>query len=240
MISGYISKFARLSETVQRILERRPALARIDPEALLSHSLLITHFDPKSPVAEAYLIRERPDLLYLSGPPTYLEAQIGSALIERGIESLRRIIDATGCRVILDHHALRDRSYRERLGRVWETGRVQTAAGFLGAPDALLDALASRSGGVSQYIASTGEIQHFLRERLQGLSAVYGDNMRLTLKGVDGVRIKNAFKLSPYIQRIEMDGPTLVLGPLQSDAPISGMLELIEFHVRPEYWTPGW
>ncbi|HEY7542920.1 MAG TPA: polysaccharide biosynthesis tyrosine autokinase [Methylomirabilota bacterium] len=41
-------------ETVQRILERRPALARIDPEALLSHSLLITHFDPKSPVAEAY------------------------------------------------------------------------------------------------------------------------------------------------------------------------------------------
>ncbi len=41
-------------ETVQRILERRPALAQIDPDALLSHSLLITHFDPKSPVAEAY------------------------------------------------------------------------------------------------------------------------------------------------------------------------------------------
>jgi polysaccharide biosynthesis transport protein len=41
-------------ETVQRILERRPALAQIDPESLLSHSLLITHFDPKSPVAEAY------------------------------------------------------------------------------------------------------------------------------------------------------------------------------------------
>src|SRR5439155_1360206 len=35
-------------ETVQRILERRPGLAQIDPEALLSHSLLITHFDPKS------------------------------------------------------------------------------------------------------------------------------------------------------------------------------------------------
>ena len=26
----------------------------MDPEALLSHALLITHFDPKSPVAEAY------------------------------------------------------------------------------------------------------------------------------------------------------------------------------------------
>jgi len=41
-------------ETVQRVLERRPALAQMDPEALLSHALLITHFDPKSPVAEAY------------------------------------------------------------------------------------------------------------------------------------------------------------------------------------------
>ncbi|HMH52738.1 MAG TPA: polysaccharide biosynthesis tyrosine autokinase [Candidatus Acidoferrum sp.] len=41
-------------ETVQRLVERRPALARIEPELLQSHALLITHFDPKSPVAEAY------------------------------------------------------------------------------------------------------------------------------------------------------------------------------------------
>ena len=41
-------------ETMERLLERRPTLAQMDPEALQSHSLLITHFDPKSPVAEAY------------------------------------------------------------------------------------------------------------------------------------------------------------------------------------------
>jgi tyrosine-protein kinase Etk/Wzc len=41
-------------ETVQNILARRPALAQLEPDALLSHALLITHFDPKSPVAEAY------------------------------------------------------------------------------------------------------------------------------------------------------------------------------------------
>lgn len=93
--------------------------------------------------------------------------------------------------------------------------------------DTLLDALASRSGGVSQYIASTGEIKHFLQERLQGLGAVYGDNLRLTLNLTDSVQIKNAFKLSPYIQRIELDGKSLILGPLQSDASITGMLELV-------------
>src|SRR2546428_11611228 len=35
---------------------------------------------PLSAVATAYLIRERPTLLYLSGPPAYLEPQIGAAL----------------------------------------------------------------------------------------------------------------------------------------------------------------
>jgi uncharacterized protein involved in exopolysaccharide biosynthesis/Mrp family chromosome partitioning ATPase len=41
-------------ETMQRLIDRRPGLAQMDPEALQSHALLITHFDPKSPVAEAY------------------------------------------------------------------------------------------------------------------------------------------------------------------------------------------
>jgi succinoglycan biosynthesis transport protein ExoP len=41
-------------ETIERLIERRPALAQMEPDALQSHALLITHFDPKSPVAEAY------------------------------------------------------------------------------------------------------------------------------------------------------------------------------------------
>jgi Mrp family chromosome partitioning ATPase/uncharacterized protein involved in exopolysaccharide biosynthesis len=40
--------------TMDRLVEHRPALASMDREALASHALLITHFDPKSPVAEAY------------------------------------------------------------------------------------------------------------------------------------------------------------------------------------------
>ena len=45
---------------------------------------------PLSPVATAYLIRERPNLLYLSGPPAYLERELGSAVIDRGIANLSR------------------------------------------------------------------------------------------------------------------------------------------------------
>ncbi|MCI0548414.1 MAG: hypothetical protein L0027_14160 [Candidatus Rokubacteria bacterium] len=95
---------------------------------------------PLSPVATAYLIRERPHVLYLSGPPAYLERQVGAPIVTRGIENLRRIVDATGCRVIMDHHALRGADYQERFRVLWDTGRVVTAAGFLGLPDQALEA----------------------------------------------------------------------------------------------------
>jgi predicted metallo-beta-lactamase superfamily hydrolase len=87
---------------------------------------------PLSPVATAYLIRERPNLLYLSGPPAYLERELGAAVIDRGIANLSRVIDATGCRVIMDHHAVRDLRFTARFARLWETGRVVTAAAHLG------------------------------------------------------------------------------------------------------------
>jgi predicted metallo-beta-lactamase superfamily hydrolase len=95
---------------------------------------------PLSPVAAAYLVRQRPTLLYLAGPPSYVEHEIGAPLIDRGIEHLRRIIDTTGCRVIMDHHALRDARWRDRFAPLWETGRVTTAAGYLGLPEAALEA----------------------------------------------------------------------------------------------------
>jgi predicted metallo-beta-lactamase superfamily hydrolase len=113
---------------------------------------------PLSPVATGYLAQERPTLLYLSGPPTYIEATVGTAAIDRGIDHLLRLVDRTGCRVILDHHALRDVRGRERLARLWETGRVVTAAGYLGLPDAPLESLRPRLwAGVRKPPARAGE-----------------------------------------------------------------------------------
>jgi uncharacterized protein len=87
---------------------------------------------PLSPVAAAWLIQARPTTLYLSGPPSYIERELGAAAIERAVDHLRRIIDATGCRVIMDHHALRDIRFAARFARLWESGQVVTAAGHLG------------------------------------------------------------------------------------------------------------
>ena len=100
---------------------------------------------PISPVAAAYLARERPTLLYVSGPPSYIERELGAAAIERGVDNLLRIVDATGCRVILDHHALRDARWEARFERLWATGRVVTAARHLGLADAALESRRDRA-----------------------------------------------------------------------------------------------
>lgn len=94
---------------------------------------------PLSPVVAAWLERQRPTLLYLSGVPSYVEREVGAGTVQRGIDNLSRIIDATGCRVILDHHALRDARWRERCDTLFATGRVTTAAGHLGLAEAALE-----------------------------------------------------------------------------------------------------
>ena len=112
---------------------------------------------PLSPVAAGYLVRQRPTLLYLAGPPSYVEHEVGAAVIDRGVDHLMRIVDTTGCRVIMDHHALRDVAWQERFARLWDTGRVTTAAGFLGVPEAALESRrAELWGRVRKPLAASG------------------------------------------------------------------------------------
>ena len=94
---------------------------------------------PLSPVAMAYIVRQRPTLLYLAGPPSYIEREVGTAVIDRGIAHLLHIVKTTGCRVIMDHYALRDARWLARFAPLWETGRVTTAAGYLGLAESVLE-----------------------------------------------------------------------------------------------------
>jgi predicted metallo-beta-lactamase superfamily hydrolase len=94
---------------------------------------------PLSGVAAGWLMQQRPTLLYLAGPPSYIEREVGTLVIERGIDNLLRVIDATGCRVVMDHHAVRDAGFGARFERLWSTKKVVTAAEHLGLPLAALE-----------------------------------------------------------------------------------------------------
>ncbi len=99
--------------------------------------------------------------------------------------------------------------------------------------DQLLDAIATHSGGTSHYIASASDVQAILKERLLRLTALYGDKLRLTLRLAEGVRLRSAFRLTPYIERLDTSGDDLALGSLQADAAITGLLELIVGEQQP-------
>src|SRR5712692_542577 len=71
-------------ETIDRLIERRPALADMDRESLQRHALLITHFEPKAPVAEAYRTlrtnlqfarTDRPGKVFVVTSPTLQEGK---------------------------------------------------------------------------------------------------------------------------------------------------------------------
>src|SRR2546425_5105276 len=69
---------------------------------------------------------------------THMPENYPEEMTKRSTANLARIIRSTGIRtLIVDHHALRDRMWRERMGPVIEVGeahdvRVLTAAEFLG------------------------------------------------------------------------------------------------------------
>ncbi len=94
--------------------------------------------------------------------------------------------------------------------------------------DELLDTIASKSNGVSAYIDSVAEVRRLLRQRVQGLSSVYAQDLKLTLRFDQDTHLEDAFKLSPYIQRLDTSLPDeLSLGSLEADRPLSVLLQIV-------------
>ena len=103
---------------------------------------------PMSGQAFAWLLQQRPDVLYLSGAPTYKlyfrdenEADTFTfADLRAAKQNLRTLIKYTGCEVILDHYATRDRNFHRLHDDLLATGNVKTAAEYLGVAERPLEA----------------------------------------------------------------------------------------------------
>lgn len=103
---------------------------------------------PLAATAVEWILRQRPDLLYLSGAPTYrlyyqAERDPDSLTVQdvrTARANLLAIMKYTGCQVLLDHYVVRDVNFRRLYREVLATGQAWTAAEFLGAPERLLEA----------------------------------------------------------------------------------------------------
>lgn len=117
------------------------------PDYVLMHAS-----DVQGPIADKtmnYILRIDPDLLIMSGPPTYFEGfKMKPDIIEKGLANLLYLIEnmRRNTTIIVDHHLLRDLNYRERLGEHIEKARkrnvtILTAAEYMNQPVEQLEAL---------------------------------------------------------------------------------------------------
>jgi len=93
--------------------------------------------------------------------------------------------------------------------------------------DTLLDAIAARSGGPSAYVATADDVQRIFQEQLHGLGTLYATDLQWTLRMAEGVSLKNAFRLTPYLVRMALEKDVISLGTLQTDSPVMLLLEFI-------------
>jgi hypothetical protein len=93
--------------------------------------------------------KEKPHLIMIGGPPLYLARfKVDEKQIHAGMENLEKVVKVSRM-VILEHHILRDESWREKARKVFEKAemvecKVLTAAEFLREENALLEAKRKR------------------------------------------------------------------------------------------------
>jgi hypothetical protein len=93
--------------------------------------------------------REKPQLLMIGGPPLYLARfKVDEKQIQTGMQNLEKVVKVSRM-VILEHHILRDESWREKAKGVFEKAqgvgcKVLTAAEFLKEENVFLEAKRKR------------------------------------------------------------------------------------------------
>jgi predicted metallo-beta-lactamase superfamily hydrolase len=104
---------------------------------------------PISKHASEVIAHERPQLLMIGGPPSYLSGfKVDEDQIQSAFRNLNRIIGFSPL-TVLEHHLLRDENWKEKADSIFEIARktghkVQTAAGFLGMRDKCLESVRKR------------------------------------------------------------------------------------------------
>jgi len=93
------------------------------------------------------VLREKPNILILDGPMTYmLGYRYSQASLEASINNMVRIIRETPVEImVVEHHFMRDLEYKQRIKRVYEEAedrgvKVLSAAEFEGKPIEMLEA----------------------------------------------------------------------------------------------------
>lgn len=98
--------------------------------------------DVQGPVSDDTLeiiLRWKPNMIILCGPPTYFEGyKVPIEAVEKGLKNMLRLLEIEGLeKIIVDHHLLRDLNYREKIDELVRVAKaygieVYNAAEYMG------------------------------------------------------------------------------------------------------------
>jgi hypothetical protein len=103
--------------------------------------------DVQGPMSQRTLdliLKAEPTVIMVGGPPLYLGGfRVDAMQLEQGLHNLESIVQAVPV-VIVEHHALRDESWKQKMGQVYtqasKTGHsVMTAAEYIGKENMFLE-----------------------------------------------------------------------------------------------------
>jgi Ca-activated chloride channel family protein len=173
-----------------------------------------------------------------------LESQIrmlqpsGATEIFQGLEASFREVrsSADGTRInhiilITDGHTYGDESACLELAEEAAQKGIGISAMGIGKEwnDVFLDALCSRTGGSSKYIAKPEDIHAFLLNEFETLSRVIASDVVLEFSGTPGAEMAFAFRTQPEAGPLPTESP-LHLGAVLQDMPLN---VLFEYRIEP-------
>lgn len=97
--------------------------------------------------------------------------------------------------------------------------------------ESLLLSIATRNGGKSYYISKPETIGNIFAEELRGMQSIALRNTRISMKMLNGVRLRRCFRAHPQISPMDIPDPiqqtvTFDLGDISSDEQLSLLGEL--------------
>lgn len=166
----------------------------------------------------------RISLLQTSGGTEILQG------LSLAVEQLRRSNDQYVRHLVLftDGHTYGDDEGCLNLAKaVAEEGISISVVGFGDEwNDALMDKIASLSGGTTMFATSTRDLDNFLIERVMELESTYARGLRFEFESSPDVRLQYAFRLTPSLGTLDMISPIL-LGDIQHRKSVSFLLEFV-------------
>lgn len=150
--------------------------------------------------------------------------------LQAGFEEISRFIRPTYVNhliLITDGHTYGDEAQCLALAEKAKEAGVTISGLGIGNEwnDKFLDALTSKTGGNSTYVADPRDIKRFMEQKFNRLNKIFAENTILNLKLAPQVEIHYAFRLSPEPAKFPVEMP-INLGNIQHDAGLTIVFEI--------------